>query len=54
MMIDHHEGAIRMAKLALEQAEHPELRQLAEAIIEAQEGEIAIMEPHTGMAMDHS
>ena len=54
MMIDHHEGAIRMAKLALEQAEHPELRQLAEAIIQAQEGEIAIMEEHAGMTMDHS
>ena len=54
MMIDHHAGAIQMAKLALEQAEHPEIRQLAEAIIQAQEGEIAIMEEHAGMTMDHS
>jgi uncharacterized protein (DUF305 family) len=39
-MIVHHEGAIIMANQALEQAERPEIRRLAEAILDAQEGEI--------------
>lgn len=39
-MIVHHEGAIIMANQALEEAERPEIRQLAEAILDAQEGEI--------------
>jgi uncharacterized protein (DUF305 family) len=42
-MIDHHEGALDMAQAALEQAEHPELRTMAEAIIIAQEAEIEQM-----------
>lgn len=39
-MIMHHEGAIVMARQALEAAERPEIRQLAEAIINAQQREI--------------
>ncbi|ABU58854.1 DUF305 domain-containing protein [Roseiflexus castenholzii] len=39
-MIMHHEGAIVMARQALESAERPEIRQLAEAIISAQQNEI--------------
>lgn len=39
-MIVHHEGAITMAKQALEEAERSELKTLAEAIITAQEQEI--------------
>jgi amicyanin len=39
-MIPHHESAIAMATVALEQAEHPELQELAEAIIDAQRREI--------------
>lgn len=39
-MIVHHEGAIVMARQALESAERPEIRQLAEAIINAQQREI--------------
>jgi uncharacterized protein (DUF305 family) len=43
-MIPHHEDAVRMAELALTQAEHEELRQLAEAIIENQSREINDMQ----------
>lgn len=52
MMITHHQGAIEMAKLAAENAEHDEIKDLAEAIISAQEREIAVMRPHTS-GMDH-
>jgi uncharacterized protein (DUF305 family) len=62
-MIVHHEGAVTMARQALEQAERPEIRELAEAIIRTQEAEIAQLRqwrtewypelPETaGMAMD--
>lgn len=53
MMIDHHEGAIEMAKLALERAEHDELKELAKAIIDAQQREIEVLERHAGKMMDH-
>lgn len=46
MMVDHHGGAIVMARLALERAEHPELRGLAAEIVAAQEAEIAVMRAH--------
>lgn len=35
-MIPHHEGAIAMANLALEKANHPEIKTLAQAILKAQ------------------
>jgi len=40
LMIQHHQGAIDMAKIAQERAEHPEIKQLAQGIITAQQGEI--------------
>jgi uncharacterized protein (DUF305 family) len=46
MMIDHHEGAIRMAELARERGQHEEVKKLAEDIIEAQQREIDVMEEH--------
>ncbi len=39
-MVPHHQGAIRMAEVALENAEHPELLQLAENVISTQQAEI--------------
>ena len=42
-MIPHHEGAIAMAKLALEKSKRPEIKTLASAIIEGQTKEIQDM-----------
>jgi uncharacterized protein (DUF305 family) len=46
MMIAHHEGAITMAEVAKGRAEHDELKDLAGAIVDAQEREVEIMEEH--------
>ncbi|MBA2425393.1 MAG: DUF305 domain-containing protein [Actinobacteria bacterium] len=46
LMIPHHEGAIAMAEAATRRAQHDELRDLAARIIDAQEREIEVMEPH--------
>jgi len=51
MMLDHHQGAIGMAGLALEKAEHGEVTDLARAIIVAQQKEIGVL--HTYAGSDH-
>ena len=43
MMIQHHQGAIRMARAELEQGQNRELKALAEAIVDAQAKEIVEM-----------
>ena len=43
-MVPHHQGAVEMAKIVVENGKDPEVRKLAEEIIKAQEAEIAIME----------
>ncbi|WP_278002749.1 DUF305 domain-containing protein [Nodosilinea sp. LEGE 06152] len=43
-MVPHHEGAVVMAEAALENSQRPEIRQLAEDIMAAQQVEIAQMQ----------
>ena len=39
-MVPHHQGAVEMAEVALENAEHEEIKQLSENIVSTQEAEI--------------
>ena len=43
-MTPHHQGAVVMAREALTKAEHPEIKTLANQIIQAQESELKIMQ----------
>ncbi len=43
-MTPHHESAIEMANAVLEESEDPEIREIAQGIVDAQESEIAQME----------
>lgn len=42
-MTAHHQGAIEMARLARQRAEHPEVRKLADDIISVERAEISVM-----------
>src|SRR6266540_1361902 len=44
MMIPHHAGAISMAQQALAQAEHPEIKTLAQGIVTTQQTQITEMQ----------
>ena len=44
MMIPHHQAAIGMAQQALKQAEHPEIKTLAQSIVTTQQAEIVEMQ----------
>ena len=43
MMVEHHQGAVEMASSVLDTTTDPAVRQLAQAIIEGQNKEIAVM-----------
>jgi uncharacterized protein (DUF305 family) len=43
MMIKHHQGAVEMAKTALDQGSNPEAKKLAKSIIDGQSAEISEM-----------
>jgi uncharacterized protein (DUF305 family) len=43
-MVPHHQGAVEMARVAIEHAEHPEIKRLAERIISDQRAEIDELE----------
>lgn len=62
MMIPHHQGAVEMAQMAVNQAKNPEVKKLAESIIKDQNREVQQMQtwykqwygtevPTTGMDM---
>ena len=48
MMIQHHQGAVKMAKVVQKDGKNPEVKALAGKIVTAQEGEIAEMNKALG------
>lgn len=62
LMVPHHQGAVHMARVALENAEHQKIRRLARNIIRSQRAEIEELRDikrqrygtsHVPMQMDH-
>ena len=47
MMVDHHQGAVRMARQALIRATNPEIKALARRIIVNQQKEITVMQKYS-------
>jgi uncharacterized protein (DUF305 family) len=43
MMVPHHQGAVEMARIALERSDRAEVREMAQAIIASQEAEVQQM-----------
>lgn len=43
LMIEHHEGAIEMAQDELDEGQHPDVLELARAIVDSQSAEIELM-----------
>jgi uncharacterized protein (DUF305 family) len=43
-MVPHHEGALEVAEMAQERAEHAAVRRMADGIIRAQKAEISVMQ----------
>jgi len=43
LMIPHHQGGVAMAKVAAAQAQEPQVRRLAQSIVESQTAEIAVL-----------
>lgn len=43
-MIEHHRGAVAMAEIALKDSRDPEIRKMAQAVVDAQTREIAEMQ----------
>jgi uncharacterized protein (DUF305 family) len=52
MMVPHHEGAVEMAREELDKGQDPELKQLAQNIVESQQREIDQMRQHLKSAAD--
>ncbi|WP_307844381.1 DUF305 domain-containing protein [Actinotalea solisilvae] len=44
LMIPHHEGGVEMAELAVGDADQPQVRRLAEAVVASQQAEIQLLE----------
>jgi len=44
LMIPHHEGGVEMAEMAVDDAQTPQVRRLAESIIESQTAEITVLQ----------
>jgi uncharacterized protein (DUF305 family) len=48
MMVPHHQGALEMARIAQQRADHPEIKQLAEQVLASQDKEITVMRDWRG------